>query len=50
VYYIDQLPIHVELGAVLAVAFAGVVISVVATIYPAYVGARLQPIDGLRYE
>ena len=50
VYYIDRLPIHIEQGAVVAVGIAGMVISVVATIYPAYVGARLRPIEGLRYE
>ena len=50
VYYIDRLPIHVEGAAVLAVAAAGVLISIVATIYPAYVGGRVQPIEGLRYE
>ena len=50
VYYIDRLPIHIEGGAVLAVLAAGIVISVVATLYPAYVAARMQPVEGLRYE
>ncbi|RMH44201.1 MAG: FtsX-like permease family protein [Deltaproteobacteria bacterium] len=50
VYYIDRLPIAVEWPAVVAVAAAGVLISVLATIYPAYLAARVQPVDGLRYE
>jgi lipoprotein-releasing system permease protein len=50
VYYIDRLPIAVELWAVGAVTLAGVLISVVATLYPAYVAARLRPVEGLRYE
>jgi lipoprotein-releasing system permease protein len=50
VYYIDRLPIHVEPLAVVAVAAAGILISVVATLYPAYVAARLKPVRGLRYE
>lgn len=50
VYYIDRLPIHVEWDAVALVAAAGVLISIVATIYPAYVGGRVRPIEGLRYE
>ncbi|WP_428266799.1 FtsX-like permease family protein [Haliangium sp.] len=50
VYYIDQLPIHIESLAVLAVAFAGIAISVVATLYPAAVAARLRPMEGLRYD
>jgi lipoprotein-releasing system permease protein len=48
VYYIDRLPVAMAPPAILAVALAGVLISVVATIYPAYIGARLRPIDGLR--
>jgi lipoprotein-releasing system permease protein len=50
VYYIDRLPITVEWQSVAAVAAAGVLISVLATIYPAYLGARVQPVEGLRYE
>ena len=50
VYYIDRLPIHVEAPSIVAVAIAGVVISVIATLYPAAVGARMRPVEGLRYE
>lgn len=50
VYYIDRLPIHVESLAVTAVTLAGVAISVVATLYPAAMAARLQPMEGLRYD
>ncbi|HUS68209.1 MAG TPA: FtsX-like permease family protein [Kofleriaceae bacterium] len=50
VYYIDRLPIHVDLYSVGVVAAAGVVISVAATIYPARIAARLRPVQGLRYE
>jgi lipoprotein-releasing system permease protein len=48
VYYIDRLPVSMSPWSILAVALAGVLISIVATIYPAYIGARLRPIDGLR--
>ncbi len=50
VYYIDRLPIHIEWIAVVLVAAAGLFISVVATIYPAWVAARLRPVEGMRYE
>jgi lipoprotein-releasing system permease protein len=50
VYYIDRLPIHVEYLAVSAVALAGVAISVIATLYPGALAARLQPMEGLRYD
>jgi lipoprotein-releasing system permease protein len=48
VYYIDQLPIHVESSSVVAVVTAGIVISILATVYPAYVAMRMRPVDGLR--
>jgi lipoprotein-releasing system permease protein len=48
VYYIDRLPIAIDLQACLFIAFAGIAISVIATIYPALVSAWLRPTDGLR--
>jgi len=48
VYYIDRLPVAMSPWSIGAVALAGILISVIATLYPAYVGARLRPIDGLR--
>jgi lipoprotein-releasing system permease protein len=48
VYYIDRLPVAMSAPAIVAVAFAGLGISIIATIYPAYIGARMRPIDGLR--
>ncbi len=50
VYYIDKLPIHIDPSSIFAVFVAGILISVVATVYPAYVASRLRPVDGLRYE
>ncbi len=50
VYYIDKLPIQVEGSSVIAVACAGLAISVVATIYPAFIAARMRPVKGLRWD
>ena len=50
IYYIDRLPVHVEPASVVAVLLAGIGISVLATLYPAWMAARLQPVEGLRYE
>lgn len=50
VYYIDKLPIQVEGGSVVAVGIAGLAISVVATIYPAFIAARMRPVKGLRWD
>ena len=46
----DTLPVSMDPVAIGAVAVAGVLISFIATMYPAYVGARLRPAEGLRYE
>jgi lipoprotein-releasing system permease protein len=50
VYYIDRLPVHVDMWSVLQVGAAGLLISVAATIYPAQIASRLRPVEGLRYE
>ena len=50
VYYISTLPVEVDPGEVLAVVVCAVVISLLATIYPSIQAARLNPVDGLRYE
>jgi lipoprotein-releasing system permease protein len=50
VYYIDRLPVSMDPVAISLVAFAGLAISFIATIYPSYVAAKLRPVDGLRYE
>jgi lipoprotein-releasing system permease protein len=50
VYYIKTLPIHVEPLSVAAIAAAGLVISAVATVYPAFMSARLRPAEGLRHD
>jgi ABC-type lipoprotein release transport system permease subunit len=50
VYYITHLPVHVESFEVALVGAAAVVLSYLATIYPALLAARLRPVEGLRYE
>jgi lipoprotein-releasing system permease protein len=50
VYYIDNLPVLIEPAQFALVALAAMVISYVATIYPATKAARLRPVDGLRSE
>lgn len=50
VYYIDRLPVNVDLGDYLMVSLAALAICTLATIYPAYTAARVRPVDGLRYE
>jgi lipoprotein-releasing system permease protein len=50
VYYVDRLPIHVDIGEYALVALAALVITTAATIYPAIAASRLRPVDGIRFE
>lgn len=50
VYYITHLPVHIDGVEVVLVGIAAVLLSYLATIYPALLAARLKPVDGLRYE
>ena len=49
VYYIDRLPINVDPSSVSIIALAGLLISIAATLYPAWVASRLRPSTGLRH-
>jgi lipoprotein-releasing system permease protein len=50
VYYISTLPVRVEMSDVWFIALAAVVISFLATIYPSWYAARLNPVEAVRYE
>jgi len=50
VYYISILPISMRGGDILLIILATIGISLLATIYPAWRGARLDPVEAIRYE
>jgi lipoprotein-releasing system permease protein len=50
VYYVDRLPISADGTDFVLVALAALVITTLATIYPAVAASRLRPVDGIRYE
>ncbi len=50
VYFIDYLPSRLDWRNVLHVSLAALIMSLLATIYPAWKAARTQPAEALRYE
>jgi lipoprotein-releasing system permease protein len=50
VYYISGLPSEVHPGDVVRIGLAALMLTFVATVYPALQAARTQPAEALRYE
>ncbi len=50
IYFLSQLPAEIDWQEVTAVVAMALVLSVLATIYPAWRAARLDPVEALRYE
>jgi lipoprotein-releasing system permease protein len=50
VYFIDHLPVHIELFDVIVVVVASLAIAVLATIYPSRSAAGLTPVEAIRHE
>lgn len=50
IYYLDHFPSQVVPSDVLLISLTAILISFVATLYPAWQGSRLPPAEALRYE
>jgi len=50
VYYITDLPSDVQRGDVVTIALIALALALVATLYPAWKAARVNPAEALRYE
>lgn len=50
VYFVNYLPSEIEFGDVLHICLASLVLSLIATIYPAWRASKMDPVESLRYE
>lgn len=50
IYYLDHFPSHVVMSDVVTISVTAILISFVATLYPAWQASRMLPAEALRYE
>jgi lipoprotein-releasing system permease protein len=50
IYYVNRLPVEVNPVDYVLVALSAILITILATVYPAVAASRLRPVDGIRYE
>lgn len=50
VYYLSQLPSRIDYGDVFIIVVVTMILSFLATLYPAWRASRLDPVEALRYE
>jgi lipoprotein-releasing system permease protein len=50
IYFFTRIPAHIDTGEVTTVVIMALALSFLATLYPSWRAARLDPVEGLRYE
>ena len=50
IYFFTRIPAQIEAGEVAAIVAMALALSFLATLYPSWRAARLDPVEGLRYE
>ena len=50
IYFLSKMPAEIDNGEVVAVVLMALALSFLATLYPAWRAARLDPVEALRYE
>lgn len=50
VYFVDYLPSEILFSDILKICIASLILSLVATIYPAWRASKMDPVESLRYE
>jgi lipoprotein-releasing system permease protein len=49
IYYLSRVPVHVETSDVLAVVLIGLLLSLLATVYPALRASKVDPVEAIHY-
>jgi lipoprotein-releasing system permease protein len=50
IYFLSHMPARMDVGEVIAVLLMSLTLSLLATLYPSWRAARLDPVEALRYE
>jgi len=50
VYFVNYLPSEIEWGDIVKISTASLVLSLIATLYPAWRASKMDPVESLRYE
>jgi lipoprotein-releasing system permease protein len=50
IYFFTRIPARIDCHEVAAVVFMALALSFLATLYPSWRAARLDPVEALRYE
>jgi lipoprotein-releasing system permease protein len=50
VYIISSLPIKLQVSDFVIISMIGIILCLLASIYPAYKASKLYPVDAIRYE